>query len=66
MADRSKARLVHTFHGPTVNQQPLKFDFPKGLIARYAQVRTTQSPTWISWWEVEIRVDSSADIFKSN
>lgn len=54
--DRSKATLAHTFRGYTTNQQPLRFDFPKGRVARYVQVRTTQSPTWISWWEVEIRV----------
>lgn len=56
--DRSKARLVHTFHGRTSNHQPLKFDFSKGLNARYVQVRTTESPTWISWWEIEILVQT--------
>jgi uncharacterized protein (TIGR03067 family) len=54
--NRSKARLVHTFKGETTNQQALKYDFPKDLSARYVQVRSTQSPTWIAWWEVEIRV----------
>jgi RNA polymerase sigma factor (sigma-70 family) len=54
--DRSKAKLVHTFKGETTNLQALKFDFPKDLSARYVEVRTTQSPTWIAWWEVEIRV----------
>jgi hypothetical protein len=57
--DRSKATLVHTFHGPTSNQQPLKFDFPKGRRARFVQVRTTQSPTSISWWEVELLVGAA-------
>jgi hypothetical protein len=54
--DRTKARLMHTFQGETKNEQSLKYDFPKGLSARYVQVRTTQSPTWIAWWEVEISV----------
>ncbi len=54
--DRTRAKLVHSFQGETKNEQPLKFDFPKELSARYVQVRTTQSPTWIAWWEVEIRV----------
>lgn len=52
--DRSKATLAHAFHGHTTDRQPLRFDFPKGQVARYVQVRTTQSPIWISWWEVEI------------
>jgi RNA polymerase sigma factor (sigma-70 family) len=54
--DRAKARLVHTFKGHTTNKQVLKFDFPKDLSARYVEVRTTTSPTWIAWWEIEIRV----------
>jgi RNA polymerase sigma factor (sigma-70 family) len=54
--DRTKAKLVHTFKGETTNLQRLKFDFPKDLSARYVEVRTTQSPTWIAWWEVEVRV----------
>jgi hypothetical protein len=53
--DRKKAKLVHTFQGETTDHQPLRFDFPKGTSARYVQVRTTQSPTWVAWWEVEIR-----------
>jgi uncharacterized protein (TIGR03067 family) len=57
--DRTKAKLIHTFKGETTNQQKLKFDFPKRpeeLTARYVQIRTTQSPTWIAWWEVQIGV----------
>jgi RNA polymerase sigma factor (sigma-70 family) len=54
--DRSKAKLAHTFKGETKNAQELKFTFPKEVTPRYVQVRTTQSPTWIAWWEVEIRV----------
>jgi RNA polymerase sigma factor (sigma-70 family) len=54
--DRSKAKLVHTFKGETSNRQALKFDFPKDTTARYVLVRTTQSPTWIAWCQIEIRV----------
>jgi RNA polymerase sigma factor (sigma-70 family) len=54
--DRTKAKLVHTFKGETTNNSPLKFDFPKDLSARYVLVRTTQSPIWVAWWEVEVRV----------
>lgn len=54
--DRKKAKLAHTFRGETTDRQVLKFDFPKGTSARYVQIRTTQSPTWIAWYEVEVRV----------
>jgi RNA polymerase sigma factor (sigma-70 family) len=54
--DRSKARLVHTFKGQTANQDVLKFDFPRDLSARYVEIRTTASESWIGWGEIEIRV----------
>src|SRR5581483_10110011 len=54
--DRTKARLVHTFKGHTTNLHALTCDFPKGLAARYVEVRTTQSPTWVAWWEVVVYV----------
>jgi RNA polymerase sigma factor (sigma-70 family) len=54
--DRKKAKLVHTFKGETTNRQELKFEFPKELSARYVEVLTTQSPTWIAWVQIEIRV----------
>jgi hypothetical protein len=54
--DRAKAKLAHTFHGNTDADQRLRFDFPKDVFARYVQVRTTQSPSWVAWAEVELRV----------
>jgi RNA polymerase sigma factor (sigma-70 family) len=54
--DRSKAKLVHTFKGQTADQQVLKLDFPKNLSARYAEILTTASESWIGWREIEIRV----------
>jgi RNA polymerase sigma factor (sigma-70 family) len=54
--DRTKAKLAHTFKGFTKNMEPLKFDFPKETSARYVQVLTTESPSWIGWWEIEITV----------
>jgi RNA polymerase sigma factor (sigma-70 family) len=50
------ARLVHTFTGQTDNYQRLKLKFPRGLRARYVQIRTTQSPSWVGWLEVELRL----------
>jgi len=55
-ADRNKAKLVHTFSGNTDSGQKLRFDFPKDLFARYVQIHTTQSPSWVSWVDVEILV----------
>jgi HEAT repeat protein len=54
--DRTRAKLAHTFSGNTDNGQELKFDFPKNLFARYVQIRTTQSPSWVAWVHVELRV----------
>jgi hypothetical protein len=56
-ADRSRARLVHIFSGRTDDNQRLRLDFPNGSFARYVQVHTTQSPSWVAWAEVEVRVD---------
>lgn len=54
--DRSKARLVHAFKGQTQNGDVLRFDFPKRLFARYVQIRTTASPSWVAWSEIELAV----------
>jgi RNA polymerase sigma factor (sigma-70 family) len=54
--DRSKAKLVHTFKGNTRNLDMLKCDFPKDTQARYVLIYTTESPSWVGWWEVEITV----------
>jgi len=55
-ADRTKARLVHTFKGHTQSGDVLRFDFPKGLSGRYVQIRTTESPSWVAWSELELGV----------
>ena len=54
--DRTKAKLVHTFKGQTKDRDVLRFDFPKGLSGRYVQIRTTESPTWVAWIEIELAV----------
>ena len=54
--DRTKAKRVHTFKGQTKNAESLKFEFPKDTSARYVQVLTTESPSWVDWVEVEILV----------
>ena len=57
---RVNAKLVHTFKGLTKNLEPIKFDFPKDMSARYVQILTTESPSWIGWWEIEILVKVKA------
>jgi hypothetical protein len=54
--DRTRARLVHTFKGHTRNGDVLRFDFPKRQLGRYVQIRTTHSPSWVAWAEIEVGV----------
>jgi hypothetical protein len=59
--DRSTAKLVYTFHGQTTDHQPLRHMLPEELPGRYVQIRTTQSPTWVAWWDVEILIDKQGE-----
>jgi HEAT repeat protein len=52
----TKAKLIHTFKGRTESGRPLAFDFPKGLSARYIQIRTTASASWVAWIHIELQV----------
>jgi hypothetical protein len=54
--DRAKAKLVHTFQGETDINQELKHVFGMDLSARYVQIRTTQSPSWIGWTNIDLQV----------
>jgi RNA polymerase sigma factor (sigma-70 family) len=54
--DRAKAKLVHTLQGETENAQELKYTFAPGVTARYVQIRTTQSPSWVSWASIDLQV----------
>lgn len=53
-ADLSKAAKLHTFAGPITDRQvlELKLEAPRGV--RYVQVRTTASPSWVAWMEVQV------------
>jgi hypothetical protein len=61
--DRGKAKLVHTFKGRTENGRPIAFEFPKGVSARYVQVRTTASESWVAWQRIELRVGRTRPAF---
>ncbi|MBP3957479.1 sigma-70 family RNA polymerase sigma factor [Gemmata sp. G18] len=54
--DRAKAKLVHTFVGETDNLQELKYTFTPGLTARYVQIHTTESPSWVGWANIDLQV----------
>jgi RNA polymerase sigma factor (sigma-70 family) len=54
--DRAKARLVKTFQGETENAQELKYTFGMDVSARYVQIRTTQSPSWVGWANIDLQV----------
>jgi hypothetical protein len=54
--NRKGAKLVHTFKGHTKNGETLRFDFPKSQSGRYVQIRTTSSPSWVAWIEIELGV----------
>jgi hypothetical protein len=54
--DRTAATLVHTFKGQAIDRQELKVAFPKEPLARFVQIRTTQTPSWVAWREIDLRV----------
>ena len=54
--DRTKAKLVHTFQGETDNGQELKHTFATDQSARYVQIRTTQSQSWVGWDNIDLQV----------
>jgi hypothetical protein len=56
-ANRAKTKLAHTFRGHTDQGEQLSLDFPKELFARHVQIRTIQSPSWVAWAEIELRVE---------
>jgi hypothetical protein len=55
-ADCTRAKLAHTFKGITHSGQRLAIDLPRDLRARHVQIRTTRSPSWVAWAEIELRV----------
>ncbi len=48
-------RLIHEFKGNTVDNQVLEFipDFPMANV-QMIRIVTTQSPSWVSWKEIEV------------
>lgn len=50
----ANATRVHTFSGYTTSEQVLEISFSEPRYARHVQIRTTQSPSWIAWREVQV------------
>lgn len=50
----SSASLAFTFSGNTYNGQLLSTSFSNPLSAQYVQVRTTSSPSWVAWNEIQV------------
>ncbi|MFH2101860.1 MAG: cellulase family glycosylhydrolase [Chloroflexota bacterium] len=47
--------LLHTFEGPTADNQVLEFSSETPLEGvRYVRVVTRRSPSWVSWREIEV------------
>ena len=61
--ERARAKLIHTFNDQTRQLQQLKCDFPRSLSARYVQIRTTQSPSWVAWVAIEVYVGRTRPSF---
>jgi Ca2+-binding RTX toxin-like protein len=53
-ASATGATLATTFKGNTVDGQWLSGDFSNSPVGRYVQIKTTQSPSWIAWEEIEV------------
>jgi F5/8 type C domain/PEP-CTERM motif len=50
----SGAMLVHAFVGFTADQDILSYTLLSPVSAQFVQVRTTDSPTWVAWNEVQV------------
>ena len=53
-ASATGATLATTFKVNTVDGQWLSGDFSNSPVGRYVQIKTTQSPSWIAWEEIEV------------
>jgi hypothetical protein len=53
-ASLTGATLAHTFSGSTVNGQVLEVAWNGTISARYVQIRTTSSPSYVAWREVQV------------
>jgi hypothetical protein len=52
--DLSGANLVYVLSGYTQDFEPLEVILGEPINARYVQIRTTSSPSWVAWAEILI------------
>jgi len=52
--NRQEYILVQTFSEYTVHKQQLEAILDNPINARYVQVSTSQSPSWVGWFEIEV------------
>ncbi len=52
--DLSNATLAYTFSGYTSNDDILATTLASAMSAQYVQIRTTASPSWVAWNEVQV------------
>ncbi len=58
-ASDDREQLLYEFRGGTTSNQVLETAFPApGRPVRFIRVETTESPSWVSWSEIEIYGDS--------
>lgn len=60
LTDISSAILAHTFSGFTANNDILTTTLVTPLTAQYVQIRTTSSPSWVAWSEVQVVAATAA------
>lgn len=53
-SETGTTNLVHTFSGLTEDISFKVKDFAPSVTGRYVQVRTTSSPSWNSWYEIQV------------
>ena len=59
-SDLSSATLAHTFSGYTDNYDILSTVLSSPLTAQYVQIRTTSSPSWVAWYDIQVYDNSRA------
>ena len=53
--DLSGARRIHQHEGNTKDRVVLRAPVTEDVSARFVQVRTLVSPSWVAWMEIEVR-----------
>jgi hypothetical protein len=53
--DLSGARRIHEHEGMTKDHDILEARIMEDVSARFVQVRTLVSPSWVAWMEIEVR-----------